>query len=450
MKLFMEPESVALVGITRKTGPGSFNLMETMVQFGYEGKIFAINPNAQEILGRKTYPNVRDVKEKIDLAVITVPRESTLEILEDCAAAGIRAVIIVNQGFTDADPRGKELQEAILRIGANKGMRILGPNTLGVLNAFKNFTTSFMPVSKERIPVGLICQSGIHFVGPAQFAGPFGKGVDLGNAGDIGFYDALKYLAEDPDIKVIAIHMEGLNQGKDFFELAATTVKKKPIVIHKTGSSTAGARAAMSHTGSLAGNYLLTRDALAQAGITVLEESGHMAHAVKTLLNLPFMRGNRVGMITYSGGAGIMASDALERQGMRLVPYSRETIAKVAELSPGWLPLGNPLDIWPAVMVHGAQKACRVALGAVLKDPNVDAILCVAISPPPEFPVLDVAETLNEVIEESAHEKPVILWTYGPGVEEGIKKFEARKKIMTYPSIETAAWALSLLKKRRE
>lgn len=445
MKKFMEPKSVALIGISRKSGPGSFNIMENMVRFGFSGKIFPVNPNSKEILGKRAYRNVREVKEKIDLAVITSPRQTTIDILKDCVAANIKAAIVVNQGFTDADARGKEIQREMVEIAERDGIRILGPNTLGVLNNFNDFTTSFMPVMKERAPVGLLCQSGIHFVGPHEFSGKIGKGIDLGNACDIGFYDGLKYFGDDPDIKIVAIHMEGLNQGEEFLSLARRVVREKPIVVHKSGSSETGARAAMSHTGSIAGNYQLLKSAIRQTGVTFLEEGGQMPYAVKTLLNLPIMKGNRVAVITYSGGAGIMVSDGLERYGLKLVPLSPETIESVAQISPDWMPLGNPLDIWPAVMLHGAHKAYPVALRAVLNDPNVDGVICIAIAPLPEFSFLDVSESLNSVMEEFPPTKPILAWTYGPLIAEVGKRFESKKRIMVYPTLELATWALSLL-----
>lgn len=448
MKNFFEPESVALIGISRKSGPGSLNLMERMIQFGYPGQIYPVNPNAKKILGRKAYPDVRDVGEKIDLAVISSPRETTINILEDCVTAGIRAAIVVNQGFTDADRQGNELQQKMVEITKRDGIRILGPNTLGVINNFNSFTTSFLPVVKERAPVGLICQSGIHMVAPAQFCGEIGKGVDLGNACDVGFYDALKYFGEDRAIEIIVIHMEGLTQGKAFFALASRLAKEKPIVIHKSGSSETGAKAAMSHTGSMAGNYQLLKTALKQAGVTFLEQGAQVPHAVKALRYLPLMKGNRVAVVTYSGGAGIMVSDEVDRYGLKLATLSPETIRQMAELSPDWMPLGNPLDIWPALMLQSAQKAFSVALRAVLNDRNVDGVICIAIAPVPELSHLEVSELLNRVVGEFPPNKPVIVWTYGPNAREVRKKYESRKRIMTYPTLEIAAWALSLLRDR--
>jgi acetyltransferase len=175
-----------------------------------------------------------------------------------------------------------------------------------------------------------------------------------------------------------------------------------------------------------------------------------MPHAVKTMLNLPPMRGNRVAVITYSGGAGIMISDGLDRHGLQLADLGGGVIDRVAALSPAWMPLSNPLDIWPAVMVHGAGKAYSVALEAVLKDPGVDAIICVAIAPLPEFSFLNVSEALNEVIEASPAEKPVIGWIYGPNTTEVQKQFESNNRIMIYPTLELATQALAWLRDRHE
>ena len=449
MKNFMEPESVALIGISRKSGPGSFNLMENMIRFGFSGKIFPVNPNSTEILGRKAYPNIKAVNEKIDLAVISTPRETTLGILEDCVAAGVKAAIVVNQGFADADTVGKELQQGMSEIARRDGMRILGPNTLGVINNYNGFTTSFMPVTKEQVPIGLICQSGIFFVGAREFSINIGKGIDIGNACDVGFCETLKYLGEDPELRLIAIHMEGLNQGKEFLELAEKVVKEKPIIIYKTGSSERGAEAAISHSGSMAGNYQVYKAALKKAGVTFLEEDGQMVYAVKTLLNLPPMKGDRVAVITFSGAAGIMMSDSLERHGLKIASLSPKTIESIAQLSPDWMPLGNPLDIWPAVMLNGTEKAYSMALEAALRDDNVDGVVCVAIGPEDEFSFLDVSKALNEVTERLP-DKPVAAWIYGPNSGEIGEKFESSKRIMVYPTLDVVAWSLALLRDRHE
>ena len=327
MKSFMEPESVAVIGATRKNGPGSYNLVENMLRFGYQGRVFPVNPQAKTILGFKAVPNIRDIRQKIDLTVINLPRDLVVQGIRECAAAGVKAVIVVGQGFADADEKGKALQGEMVAIARENGMRILGPNTLGVLNAFRPFTTSFMPLTREEAPVGVICQSGIFFVGSGKFSGVMGKGIDIGNACDIGFTEALAYLGEDPEIRVIAIHMEGLKRGKGFVSLASKVTRNKPVVILKTGQSEAGARAVISHSGSMAGHYQIYKAALTQAGCTLISEDGQMKDTVRAFLYLPPMKGTRIAVITVTGAGGIIASDALEKYGLTLAPLSGETIA---------------------------------------------------------------------------------------------------------------------------
>ncbi len=445
MKEFLEPESVAIIGVSRKSGPGSLNLMENMLEYGYKGKIFPVNPKAKEILGRKAYPNIKDIKANIDLAVISLPRELVLDSIRDCAEAGIKAVIVVGQGFADADEKGKVMQDEMVLIARSFGMRILGPNTLGVINSFAHFTTSFMPLNIEKSPVGLICQSGLFFVGAERFIGGIGKGIDIGNACDIGFYDCLKWLGDDPEIKLIVLHMEGIEQGRRFMRLASQIARKRPILVLKTGSSETGARAAISHSGSMAGDYQIYRAALRQAGIIVLDESQSMKDAVKTLLYLPLMEGNRVAVLTVTGAGGIIASDAIERYGLRVSELSRETQHNIKELFPEWMKIGNPIDLWPAVMNHGIKRAYPEVLKRVLQDPNVDGVLCIGVAMNlPEYEDLNISEELNQVVSKD-NRKPVVIWLYGPNTEEIGRRVERYKQIMTYQSIERTAWALSLL-----
>ncbi len=450
MKHFMEPRSVAIIGISRRSGPGSYNLMENMLHYGFKGKIFPINPQAREILGFQAYPSIREVDQQVDLAVITLPRELVVQQVEECAASGVKAVIVVGQGFADADARGKTLQQDMVAITRKNTMRILGPNTLGVVNNFFDFTTSFMPLNREKAPIGMICQSGLFFVGARNFTGKIGKGIDIGNACDIGFSECLEYLGEDPDIQIIAIHMEGLEHPKGFLSLASRVAREKPIVVFKTGQSMAGARAAASHSGSMAGDYDIYRAALKQAGLLFLDNDGRMRDAVRTLLHQPLLQGKRIAVITITGAGGIVASDALENNGLELARLSKETIRTVADLSPSWMPLGNPLDIWPAVMKHGMQVVYVQALKAVLADPGVDGVLCISVAlDTQEFGFLDVSECLTQTASMDG-QKPVVVWLYGPERDEMAARFEKGKRIMICETIETAAWSLSILRERQQ
>ncbi|MEJ2024540.1 MAG: CoA-binding protein, partial [Deltaproteobacteria bacterium] len=223
-----------------------------------------------------------------------------------------------------------------------------------------------------------------------------------------------------------------------------------PIVLFKTGQSAAGARAAASHSGSMAGHYDLYRTACKKAGILFMENDGRMYDAVHGLLCQPLLRGNRIAVITVTGAGGIMATDALEKNGLQLAHLSRQTITTLADLSPEWMPLGNPLDIWPAVMKHGMGNVYGRALEAVLTDPGVDGVLCISVALDTRtFPSLDISESLTTAAAQR-NQKPVVAWLYGPGREEITAKLEQGNTISVHRTIESAAWSLSLLRERQQ
>jgi acetyltransferase len=199
----------------------------------------------------------------------------------------------------------------------------------------------------------------------------------------------------------------------------------------------------------MAGDYQIHKAALKQAGLLFLDKDGQMGDAVRALLQQPSMNGRRVAVITPTGAGGIMASDALEKNGLELASLSEKTLSRIANLSPEWMPLGNPLDLWPAIMKHGLKDVYADAVDAVSDDPNVDGILCLAIAPElPDFAFLDASEDVNKVLQEKRH-KPVVGWVYGPNAKEIGEKFEKEKKVTVFQTIERAAWSLSLLRDRQ-
>ena len=254
MQKFINPASVALIGVPRKTGSGSFNNAESMLRYGYQGRIYPINPHAGEICGLTAYAAMAELPEQVDLAVISVGRDRVLPMLDDCVRAGIKRVIIITQGFADADLKGKELQDEIVAMAKRSAVRIIGPNTMGVLNNFNRFTTSFVDADfpGRFSPVSLIAQSGVIQVAAKNLAwNHWGKAIDIGNGCDVDFTDCLSYFAEDPETEIIVVHMEGMMRGDAFLKLAAKVSRQKPLIVFKTGRSGAGAKAALSHTGSL-------------------------------------------------------------------------------------------------------------------------------------------------------------------------------------------------------
>ncbi|UCC66416.1 MAG: acetate--CoA ligase family protein [Deltaproteobacteria bacterium] len=445
MDVFMAPRSVAIIGASRKTGEGSFNVIENMKEFGFQGKIYPVNPLADEIMGKRTYREITEIGEPIDVAIISTPREQIPRIVEDCATLGIKGAIVVPQGFADADEEGKILQDQLVQIAHQRGIRILGPNTLGVINAFSGFTSSFMSLRRKRTPVGVICQSGIFFVGSALFTGMMGKGIDLGNGCDLDFADALEYFGKDDQIEVVFAHIEGMREGRRFFEVAQKVARHKPIVALKTAKTEPGAFAASSHSGALVGDHEIFEAAFRQAGIIAAHNPEEVLDYTKTLLHLPPMQGKGVGVITFTGAGGIILIDALHEYGLELAELSPTTIQKIKDLSPPWMPIQNPLDIWPALMKHGMNYVYGTALREVLQDPSVDGVICIAIAPQlPDHAYLDATGVIRETAS-SLPEKPVVTWLYGPNQALVSQRLEEDGNVISFPTLPRAARTLAAL-----
>ena len=448
MDNFMAPRSVAVIGATRKTGDGSFNVIENMRAFGYEGEIYPVNPFAEEISSLKAFKDVKDIPGPVDIAIIFTPREQIPGILEDCAMMGIKGAIVVPQGFADADEEGKRLQDQLTRIAREKGIRVLGPNTLGIVNAFSGFISSFMPQKREKVPVGVICQSGIFFVGASIFSGMMGKGIDVANGCDLDFADALETFGDDEDINTIFVHIEGINRGRDFFQVAQKVARKKPIIAYKTATTQQGAKAASSHSGSLVGDREVFEAAFRQAGVISARNPEEVTDFTKAFLNLSPMKGNRVGVITFTGAGGVILIDSFEKYDLVPATLSPSTIKVIKDLSPPWMPIGNPMDIWPAVMKHGLRNVYRIALENMLQDPEVDGVICIAIGPRmPEDAYLDATGVIKETAA-AYPDKPVAIWLYGPNQSFVSQEVEKEGHVIAFPSLPRAARTLAALKER--
>ena len=448
MHQFFEPRSVALVGAPRKTGTGTFNNVECLLRFGYRGRIYPVNPKADEICGIRSYPSVMDVPEVPDLAVISLGRDLVTPAFGECMKKGIRRVVIISQGFGDADDRGKQLQAEIARMAREAGARVVGPNTMGIMNNFMPFTTAFIDLKvPARIPaVSIIAQTGVIQVAANMFSyGDWGKAIDIGNSCDVDFVDALNYLADDPQTDVIALHMEGMLRGREFLKTAARVASRKPVVALKTGRSAAGAKAAMSHTGMLAGQDEVTDAAFERAGVIRVKDTAEMRNAVQALLLMKEMRGPRLGVITVTGAGGIMAVDACEELGLTLAKLPAGLAERLKEGLPGWVHVGHPIDIWPIGMIGGNYRGVfGVALGELLKSRGNDGVL--GILPSVSSPLhtdLDLVEVIAEVKRKTGGSKPLALWAY-PDDPPSRERFESIEGVACFDSIEEAVRGLSV------
>ena len=449
MRAFMEPNSIALVGVTKQTGEDAFNILENLLNYGFPGRIYPVNPNVDQILGVKSYPSIRDVPADIDLAVIASPRPTVLNIVKECAEKRVKGIVIVAQGFSDGNEEGKTLEAEVVRSATEAGARIMGPNSLGTANSFYGLNTSFAPSKLDKVPIGIICQSGLFFPGPPRLV-LAGKAIDLGNACDIDVSDSLEYFESDPDTKVIVMYLEGIERGRRFLEVAGRVSKKKPILALKSGTSAWGAKAAQSHTGSLAGKDEVYEAAFRQCGIIRARDIEELADLSKAFCYLPLIRGNRIGVISMSGAGGVISADACQRQGLELARLSPETMARVRQLFPSWLDISNPFDTWPAFQVSGYpyEEVFNRALGLMLADPEVDGVVFISgvfgrqESWDPSLPVLQAAAKFKD--------KPIACWLYGAHTEAIAEKLEESGTVVTFPSCERAVRALARLREYAE
>ncbi|MHB8908938.1 MAG: acetate--CoA ligase family protein [Syntrophales bacterium] len=421
MDFFFDPQGIAVVGATPNPLKGGNAILKNIL-FGYRGRIYPVNPKYPEIEGLKCYPSIGAIPGPVDLAIVFVPAPLVPAAVEECAAKGVRGVMIESGGFAESGPDGARLQEALTAIAARTGIRLWGPNCMGLVDCVHRRIFSFMdPRAQEReefIPgtVSLVVQSGmlsaiflIDIMSNATMG--VSKVCSLGNKVDVNECDILEYFLADPDTKVIGLYLEAFSDGRRFLELCRQS--SKPICVLKGGRSRQGAQAALSHTASLAGNQRIIAGALAQAGVTEARDFKQMMDLCRSLAltNPPAGRSGRVAILTMSGGAGIVATDFVAEHGLAMAALSPSTIRSLGELFPPWMPAANPVDLWPAVERQagtGVDVYGR-SLTALLGDPEVDAVfLHVFISNPHNR--LNIADLAAQVRKAG---KPLITWIIG-------------------------------------
>ncbi len=427
MQLFFEPRSVVLIGTSRQTGSGAYNNLEMLLSYGYPGRIYLVHPKVPEILGYQTHPGVADLPEVPDVAVISLGRDRMVPAVRECVQHGVKRLVVISQGFADADDHGKELQAEVVSLARDHGARVVGPNTMGILNPFYGFTTAFIDVPRDPDPVPLtvVAQSGAFQVGPVSFTGRMGKAFDIGNAADVDVVDVLEYLEHDPQTRIIVLHLEGIKRGRRFLNTAARIGRTKPIIALKTGRSAAGAKAAMSHTGSLVGEDAIVDLALAQAGVIRVRNLVEMLAVSRAFLHYRPMKGPRLGVVTATGAFGIIAADCCEDYGLELAPFP-EHLQKMEEERVAWHKLHNPVDLWPLGMVTGSFAGVfQRSLTGLLQDDQVDGALGVAPAfVSPRHADLDIPAAVREIQQHNPQHKPLAILFYG---DEAAMQAQARE-----------------------
>jgi len=385
MKYYFKPRGVAVIGASANPVKGGYFILNNLLK-GYKGGIYPVNPAYSEIDGLACFSSVLDVPDPVDLAIIFVPAPRVPRVLRECAERGIKGAMIESGGFAESGIEGEELQEQILAISRKTGIRIWGPNCMGLVDAVHDYVFSFvLPAIWEKGlttgNVSLVVQSGMLSAGfliDIMSNGIMGisKACSIGNKADVNECDILEYLIDDPDTGTIGLYLESIPDGRRFMELCR--MARKPIVVLRGGKSQKGAEAAMSHTASLAGNGAVISSALAQVGVIEAFDFKQMMDLCRTLADYPEIQtkdSRRVAILTMSGAAGIVSADFIEQQGLSVAELDGLTVDRLKQIFPAWMPASNPVDLWPAVERHGRKKAYQCAFEAVFADPNVDAVL---------------------------------------------------------------------------
>jgi acetyl-CoA synthetase (ADP-forming) len=371
-----DPKSVAVIGASNNPGSWGHGIMKHLLHPARR-KIYPVNPNTAEIMGVKAYSSIVDIPEAVELAVIAVASTRVPQLIGECVHKGIKAAVVISGGFAESGGEGVKLEAELVKIARQGGLRFIGPNTMGHADSSSQLSTLAWTFETPPGPVALISQSGnyghrILHRGMMSGVG-FSKFVCTGNEADIHFTDYFEYLAKDKDSKIIAAYIEGLREGRRFFELAKKTTPLKPVIVIKTGATKASAAAAISHTATLAGSDEIYEAAFHQAGVLRVEDDDELCDVVTALLYQPLPRGHKIGILTIGGGLGVMSAEACEKEGLEIPELAPATVAKLnAHLPPRWSH-ANPVDMAGISMAE--NEAVFPSLFALMEDKNIDAVL---------------------------------------------------------------------------
>lgn len=451
---FFEPRSVAVIGASSTRHKAGNDVIRNILANEYEGKIYLVNPKGGDILGIKVYRSIQELPDGIDLAIIILPARANPRAVRDCADKGIPCVVLAAGGFSEVDAEGQALQEELVKAIKETGIRAIGPNTSGHTSMPHRFTSSFFPLGKiPKGPISYIAQTGnfaTHTMRHIATEENFGvaRVVGLGNKLDVDESDVLEYYAADPETKAIFAYLESFNNPTRFMKIAREVTRTKPVILFKGGSTGGGAKAAVAHTASMASDDRLIDAALKQAGVIRIHEYSYLFLAAKVLACMPPPRGNRVSFLAPSGAMLVCMTDLCLRDlGLQVPEVEESTRRRLQEISPPFIRMRNPVDIWPAASVVGALEAYREGLEAVLKDPNIDAAVPILMLtdetgvPPLDF-LVDLAKKYRE--------KPILVTFSGERKHrEAAKAFLEPRGVPTFPLIEDPFKVLSILARCR-
>jgi len=438
------PRAIAVVGASNSPKKVGAMCLQSILEAGFGGEVYPVNPALSKVRGLRVYPSISATPGEVDLAIVAIPAPQTIATIEECISKGIKGVVVITGGFSETGTEiGADLQAKIRHIANKGGLKVIGPNTIGLVNPSFNLNATFNPIfnSIKAGNAAFLVQSGgmsgyISYTLADHNVG-ISKLIGLGNRCNLDFHEVLAYLAQDEETKVIVMYVEGLEQPKQLLTVAREVVRRKPIVVYKGGRDEESNRATLSHTGALAGKYEFYKAAFTQAGIITVNDMTELIDVTKALAFQPPSSGDRVAIISPTAGVGIVMADKCCEVGLRLAQFSSVTWQRLRQLVSPLNPVDNPIDL---AMVMTDFDACREILKIVMEDNGVDMVAIGSVHPS------DSINFTRAILDISRYYRKPITSAYigslaGEDTTE-IAKLE-KNNIPTYPFPERAVTALT-------
>lgn len=444
VKSILCPKSVAVVGASRQRGTISGELFHNILEGCFNGPVYPVNKNADFVQSVRAYRSVLECPGDVELAVVAVPAENVIDVAKECSLKGVRALVVISAGFAEVGQEGLELQKRLVQVCRDTGMRLVGPNCMGVVNTDKDVSLNaqFSPFTPKEGSIGFLSQSGALGIAVIEHANRLGLGmssfVSVGNKADISGNDLIQFWEDDPRTKVILLYLESFGNARKFAVIARRVSRKKPIVVVKGGRSAAGFRATQSHTGALLSSSDTAVDALfRQCGVIRTDTLEEMFDVSSLLLTQPLPESGSVAIITNAGGAGILAADACESHGLSVPEFSQETQNALKEILPRGAGVRNPVDM----VASASKKHYSDAIRIVSRDKSIDSMIVIFI-PPVHLSSEEVADAILDGVRSMERKIPVLACMMaGRGIPEILSDGEIT--LPSFPFPEEAAKTLA-------
>ncbi|MBP1911137.1 acetyl coenzyme A synthetase (ADP forming)-like protein [Thermococcus stetteri] len=445
---FFKPKGIAVIGASNDPLKLGYEVFKNLKKYR-DGRVYPVNVKDEEVQGVKAYKNIKDIPGEVDMAVIVVPKRFVKQAIIDAGEKGVKGAVIITAGFGETGEEGKREERELVEIAHKYGMRLIGPNCVGVMNTHNDMNATFIMDAKKG-SIAFISQSGALGAGivykTVKEGIGFSKFVSIGNMADVDFSELMEYLADTEEDKAIALYIEGLKDGRKFIDVAKRVTKKKPVIALKAGRSESGARAASSHTGSLAGSWKIYEAAFKQSGVLVADTIDDMLSMARAFTQ-PLPKGKRVAIMTNAGGPGVLTADAIDRKGLKLANLEEKTIEELRSFLPPMAAVKNPVDMIASARGEDYYRTAKL----LLEDPNVDMLIAICVVPTfAGMTPTEHAEGVIKAVKEVNNGKPVLGLFMAGYVSEKAKELLEANGIPSYERPEdVAAGAYALVQQAK-